>query len=124
MSVKQVILVEPDKIVSDLYSINLSSKLSIEVIATETSIEAISFLGILPDVSHVICKTVTNQSTSTQALAEFIEKNKLNAKLLVYGDKFDSSLKFVKYIQSKVSPDQLVEILKFEGDFLKEEKTE
>lgn len=111
MPVIQVILVEPDKVQSDLYSINLSSGAGVEVIPTENAQEAISFLSILPDVEMVLAKMAPPGSES-KSLVDFIAANHHKAKVILYGDKIALTAPFLKVIPEKIPPEKMVEMVK------------
>jgi HD-GYP domain-containing protein (c-di-GMP phosphodiesterase class II) len=84
----QIFLVEANKRLSDLFSLNLTTKLQAEVIARSCAEEAIAFLSICPDVNIIVAKEfIGTENTASEIYQHLKENNQLGSiRLVILGD--------------------------------------
>ncbi len=81
----QVILIEDNKTLNDLISINLTTYLGLDVIQRKDAQDALSLLSILPNIDLIITtKKVADEPTS-EILSHHINSNKLDTGLIILG---------------------------------------
>lgn len=81
----QVVLIEDDKNLNDLLSINLNTYLGVDLIQQDSALDCISLLTILPNIDLIIAKTQVGNEKTAETLQQYIEDNKLDATLIVLG---------------------------------------
>lgn len=82
----QVILIEPDKTLNELLSINLSTYVGVELIPRENAADAINLLNILPSVDLIITRDVVGDEKTAKTLIEFLENNHAETGLIILGE--------------------------------------
>lgn len=81
----QVVLIEDDKNLNDLLSINLNTYLGVDLIQQDSASDCISLLTILPNIDLIIAKNQVGDEKTADVLQQYIEDNKLDATLIVLG---------------------------------------
>lgn len=81
----QVVLIEDDKNLNDLLSINLNTYLGVDLIQQDSASDCISLLTILPNIDLIIAKNQVGGEKTADVLQQYIEDNKLDATLIVLG---------------------------------------
>ncbi|RPJ77781.1 MAG: hypothetical protein EHM20_05480 [Alphaproteobacteria bacterium] len=81
----QVILVEDNKVLNDLISINLTSYLNVDVIHRKNAQEALGLLSILPNIDLIITTAKVMDEPTAEILSHHIASNKLDTGLIVLG---------------------------------------
>lgn len=94
----QVILVEDNKVLNDLISINLTSYLNVDVIHRKNAQEALGLLSILPNIDLIITTAKVMDEPTAQILSHHILTNKLETGLIVLGSNEKSVNDFTIHI--------------------------
>ncbi|MFA6238507.1 MAG: hypothetical protein WC635_14330 [Bacteriovorax sp.] len=81
----QVILIEGNKTLNDLISINLTTYLGVDLIQRKNAQEALSLLSILPNVDLIITTAKVMDEPTAEILIHYIQNNKLETGLIVLG---------------------------------------
>lgn len=81
----QVILIERNKTINDLITINLRSQLGVELIQKNNAQEAIGLLEILPNIDLIITYHTVLSEHTAEMLRKFISDNNLTTRLIVMG---------------------------------------
>ncbi|MCK6595175.1 MAG: hypothetical protein L6Q33_08250, partial [Bacteriovoracaceae bacterium] len=82
----QVVLIEDEKNLNDLLSINLNTYLGVDLIQQDSGLDCIGLLTILPNIDLIITKNQVGSEKTAETLQKYIEDNKLEATLIVLGD--------------------------------------
>lgn len=82
----QVVLIEDEKNLNDLLSINLNTYLGVDLIQQDSGLDCIGLLTILPNIDLIITKNQVGSEKTAETLQQYIEDNKLEATLIVLGD--------------------------------------
>lgn len=85
----QTILVEENSDLKDLYSLNLSTILSTNVIARKNAEDAVNLLKILPDINLIIIKNKIQDENSAFIVSQYIESENLQIPLIILGENKD-----------------------------------
>lgn len=81
----QVILIEENKVLNDLISVNLTTYLGVDLIQRRNATDTISLLAILPTIDLIITtKNTVNESTA-EVLSDYIKANHLAVNLIILG---------------------------------------
>jgi len=81
----QVILIEDNKTVNELLTVNMASFLGVDIIDRKNAQEALTLLSILPNIDLIITTYKVNEEETAKTLIEFIKKNKLEISVIVLG---------------------------------------
>lgn len=81
----QVILIEDNKTLNDLISVNLTTYLGVDLIQRKNAQEALSLMAILPNVDLIITNVKTLDEPTAEILSHYIIANKLETGLIVLG---------------------------------------
>jgi len=81
----QVILIEDNKTLNDLISVNLTTYLGVDLIQRKNAQDALSLLAILPNIDLIITSEKIGDEKTGEALAQYIDSNKLDTGLIVLG---------------------------------------
>lgn len=81
----QVILIEDNKTLNDLISVNLTTYLGVDLIQRKNAQDALSLLAILPNIDLIITSEKIGDEKTGEALAHYIDSNKLDTGLIVLG---------------------------------------
>ena len=81
----QVILIERNKTINDLITVNLSTYLGLDVIQRPSGQEAINLLAILPTINLIITYHTLLSEPTGELLKKYIKDNKLDTKLIIMG---------------------------------------
>ncbi len=81
----QVIIIEDNKTLNDLISINLTTYLGVDLIQRTNALEAVNLLAILPNVDVIISAHKINDEHTSEILENYISSNKLDTGLIVLG---------------------------------------
>ena len=81
----QVILIENNKTMNDLISVNLTTYLGVDLIHRKNAQEAINLLAILPSIDLIICNSKIDDEDSANLLNDYLLENKLEIGLIVLG---------------------------------------
>lgn len=81
----QVILIENNKVMKDLLTVNLTTYLGVDVIHRKTAKEAIGLLDILPSIDLIITSHKVEKEDSANVLNDYLIKNQLDISLIVVG---------------------------------------
>lgn len=82
----QVILIEDNKSLNELLSLNLSAYVGVEVIPRSNAQEAIDLLNLLPNVDLIITQEKAENETTAHTLAAYIKQNAREINLIVLGE--------------------------------------
>lgn len=81
----QVILIEDNRTMNDLISINLNTYLGVDIIQRPNAQETVSLLSILPNIDLVIAKDSIGDEKTAQLISDYISENKLEVSLIILG---------------------------------------
>lgn len=81
----QVILIEDNKTLNDLISVNLTTYLGVDLIQRKNAQETLSLLAILPNVDLIITTLKVIDEPTAEILSHYIVSNKLDTGLIVLG---------------------------------------
>lgn len=81
----QVILIENNKTMNDLISVNLTTYLGVDLIHRKNATETINLLAILPSIDLIICNFKVDDEDSANMLNDYLIENKLDINLIVLG---------------------------------------
>jgi HD-GYP domain-containing protein (c-di-GMP phosphodiesterase class II) len=81
----QVILIEDNKTLNDLMSVNLTTYLGVDLIQRTNAQEALNLLAILPNVDLIITTFKVGAELTSEILGQYIAENKLETGLIVLG---------------------------------------
>lgn len=81
----QVILIEDNKTLNDLISVNLTTYLGVDLIQRKNAQEALNLLSILPNVDLIITTVKIQDELTSEILSHYILSNKLETGLIVLG---------------------------------------
>lgn len=81
----QVILIEDNKTLNDLISVNLTTYLGVDLIQRKNAQEALNLLSILPNVDLIITTVKIQDEPTSEILSHYILSNKLETGLIVLG---------------------------------------
>ncbi len=82
----QVILIESNKIINDLISVNVTSYLGVDLIQRKTARDAISLLAILPSIDLIITNFKVGDEESANLINNYLISNNLEIALVVLGN--------------------------------------
>lgn len=80
----QVILIEKNKALEDLLTINLTTYVGVEVIPRESANDALNLLSILPNIALVICSNENDEIDTTYEIAKHIKQHHLETGLISF----------------------------------------
>jgi hypothetical protein len=106
----QVILIESNKTMNDLISVNLTSYLGVDLIHRKTARDATSLLDILPSIDLIITNHKTGNEDSANILNEYLIKNNLEINLIVLGGTVKQSTAHTISIESGIDWEKVVSI--------------
>lgn len=81
----QVILIENNKTMNDLLSINLTTYLGVDLIHRKNAQEALNLLAILPSIDLIITSTKIEDEDSANLINNYLIENNLDISLIVLG---------------------------------------
>ena len=81
----QVILIENNKTLNDLLSINLTTYLGVDLIQRKNAQDAISLLAILPNVDLIVSALNVDDEQTSEILTQYLIENKLETSLIILG---------------------------------------
>lgn len=81
----QVILIENNKTMNDLISVNLTTYLGVDLIHRKNAQEAINLLAILPSIDLIICNSKIEDEDSANLLNDYLLENNLEITLVCLG---------------------------------------
>ncbi len=81
----QVILIEDNKIMNDLLSINLSTYLGVDVIPRNNALDTVNLLAILPSIDLIISNTSVDKEDTANEINNYLIENNLSIPLIVLG---------------------------------------
>ena len=82
----QVILIEDDKNLNDLLSINLNSYLGVDLIGQDSAQDTLGLLAILPNIDIIITKDRIGTEETAKILEKYISDSQLETTLIVLGN--------------------------------------
>lgn len=104
----QVILIEDNKTLNDLISVNLTTYLGVDLIQRANAQEAINLLSILPNVDLIITTLKVLDEPTAEILGHYIHSNKLETGLIVLGSDQKSKNDFTINIANPKDWEQVV----------------
>lgn len=81
----QVILIESNKTMNDLLSVNLTTYLGVDLIHRKSAQEALSLLAILPSIDLIITNTKVEGEDTANLINDYLVENNLDISLMVLG---------------------------------------
>lgn len=81
----QVILIESNKTMNDLLSVNLTTYLGVDLIQRKSAQEALSLLAILPSIDLIITNTKVEGEDTANLINDYLVENNLDISLMVLG---------------------------------------
>lgn len=81
----QVILIESNKTMNDLLSVNLTTYLGVDLIHRKSAQEALSLLAILPSIDLIITNTKVEGEDTANQINDYLVENNLDISLMVLG---------------------------------------
>lgn len=106
----QVILIEDNKSLNELLSLNLSTYVGVEVIPRANAQEAIDLLNLLPHVDLIITQETTGPEETARDLATFIKENQREMNLIVLGQLPSSAEGVGVNIEDKKNWEKVIEL--------------
>ena len=94
----QVILIENNKTLNDLLSINLTTYLGVDLIQRKNAQDTIGLLAILPNVDLIVATHKIDDENTSEILTQFLIQNKLETSLIILGSEQAPSNDFTIYI--------------------------
>ena len=91
----QVILIEDNKTMNDLISVNLTTYLGVDLIHRKNATETINLLAILPSIDLIICNLKNDGEETANVLNNYLLENKLDISLIVMGGNVSRSSEHV-----------------------------
>lgn len=104
----QVILIEDNKTVNDLVSVNLTTYLGVDLIQRKNAQDALSLLAILPNIDLIITTNKVGDESTADVLSQYIDSNKLDTGLIVTGSSAVSHNDFTINIANPKDWEQIV----------------
>lgn len=104
----QVILIEDNKTVNDLVSVNLTTYLGVDLIQRKNAQDALSLLAILPTIDLIITTNKVGDEKTADILSQYIDSNKLDTGLIVTGSSAVSHNDFTINIANAKDWEQVV----------------
>jgi len=96
----QVILIENNRTLNDLLSINLTTYLGVDLIQRKNAQEAISLLAILPNVDLIVAVQKVDDEQTSEILTQYLIENKLETSLIILGSDQAASNTFTIHIDN------------------------
>ena len=96
----QVILIENNKALNDLISINLTTYLGVDLIQRNNAQEALSLLAILPSIDLIITSLKTGEEETAKIISDYISNHRLESGLIVLGTKETANNDFTLNIEN------------------------
>ena len=90
----QVVLIQDNKTLNDLISVNLTSYLGVDLIQRKNALETISLLAILPNIDLIITTHKLVDEDTSQILSQYISDHNLETGLIVLGTAEDPNNDF------------------------------
>jgi response regulator RpfG family c-di-GMP phosphodiesterase len=81
----QVILIENNKTMNDLISVNLTTYLGVDLIHRKNAQDTINLLAILPSIDLIICNMKIDEEDSANIINEYLKQNQLEISLITLG---------------------------------------
>jgi response regulator RpfG family c-di-GMP phosphodiesterase len=81
----QVILIESNKTMNDLISVNLTTYLGVDLIRRKNATEATNLLAILPSIDLIICNINVAGEKTADIINQFLIENQLEISLIILG---------------------------------------
>lgn len=106
----QVILIEDNKNLNELLSLNLSTYVGVEVIPRNNAQDAIDLLTLLPNVDLIICRSSISNEPSAAMLVEFIKKTKRDIGLIVIGDPPDDAQDLAVVVEDEKAWESVIQL--------------
>ncbi len=104
----QVILIEDNKTLNDLISINLTTYLGVDLIQRKNAQETLSLLAILPNIDLIITTLKVGDEPTSEILSRYINSNKLETGLIVLGSDEKANNDFTLNISNPHDWEQVV----------------
>jgi HD-GYP domain-containing protein (c-di-GMP phosphodiesterase class II)/uncharacterized protein with HEPN domain len=83
----QVILIESNKTMNDLISVNLTTYLGVDLIHRKNAQDALSLLAILPSIDLIITNSFVEGEDSANIINDYLIENGLDISMIVLGEK-------------------------------------
>lgn len=106
----QVILIESNKTMNDLISVNLTTYLGVDLIHRKTARDATSLLDILPSIDLIITNHKVGNEDSANIINDYLIKNNLEINLIVLGGSVKQETAHTISIQSGIDWEKVVSI--------------
>lgn len=104
----QVILIEENKTMNDLISVNLNTYLGVDIIQRQNASDAISLLSILPTIDLIITNSTIGHEKTAYQIDQFLKDNKLEIGLVVLGGDNNFQSNQVVHIEKEKDWEQVV----------------
>lgn len=104
----QVILIEDNKTMNDLLSVNLTTYLGLDLIQRVNAQETINLLAILPSIDLIITKVSVGGENTAELLDEYIAEHNLEISLIVLGGNIKKNSDHTVCIVSEKDWEQVV----------------
>jgi response regulator RpfG family c-di-GMP phosphodiesterase len=105
----QVILIEDNKTLNDLISVNLTTYLGVDLIQRKNAAETLSLLAILPNIDLIITTNKVTDENTAEILSQYIGSNKLDTGLIVMGTTAKSSNDYTINISNGKDWEQVIQ---------------
>lgn len=106
----QVILIEDNKNLNELLSLNLSTYVGVEVIPRNNAQETIDLLTLLPNVDLIICRSSISEEPTASMLADFIKTTQREIGLIVVGDLPDNAKDVGVCVQDEKAWEKIIQL--------------
>jgi HD-GYP domain-containing protein (c-di-GMP phosphodiesterase class II) len=90
----QIILIEDNKVMNDLISVNLNTYLGADIIIRNNAQDALNLLAILPNIDLIITKFSIELEETSKILETYITSNKLPIGLIILGGEVNISSEY------------------------------
>lgn len=104
----QVILIENNRTLNDLISINLTTYLGLDLIQRNDAQDALNLLTILPNIDLIITTNKVGNEPTSEILSKYISENKLDTGLIVLGSNQQRDNDFTIHIPNPGNWEQVI----------------
>jgi response regulator RpfG family c-di-GMP phosphodiesterase len=121
---KQALLIDGEKVNSDLLTLNITTQIGLEVISTSSNQEAFGFLALLPDINIIIARY---EEKGSSELLQYCSENNLQCKILIFAAKVQKISEGVEVLEGSTTLDQMIfkikELINFSKQDLKSDRS-
>lgn len=105
----QVILIESNKTMNDLISVNLTTYLGVDLIHRKNAQDALGLLAILPSIDLIITNSSVDGEDSANMINDYLIENQLEISMIVLGGKTSKASDHTIHIQGNTNWEQVIQ---------------